>query len=221
MKFSNVIGISFLIFILGFSFACAPADRPSDNQDDPDSPIVIPDPEVETSAEEPVDESEEEIVYEREMVEGDDGLTTEFTEEVDGGTTITEAETGESVHFDYGPDLEMTHSLEIPEGWPDDVPIMSTFTFMGAVDGSSMGQNFINLQTFGDSEWNDVQTYYSNLPGWEVNAFGEVGDMPDTGHAMFLKNETGSITIMWGDPDDGMVIPDGKKYLLTLVYNPM
>ena len=52
----------------------------------------------------------------------------------------------------------------LPEGWPQDVPIMEGFTIrLGRIDAQGM----MSVSATGNVSLDDVVNFYSNLQGWE------------------------------------------------------
>ncbi len=103
--------------------------------------------------------------------------------------TVQPVDTPEEV-----PDLNLTPTEGIPDGWPDSIPMMDGLTVVGG--GIGIGDNDIDLGVYasGEMSWDEVAEFYGNLEGWTLNEdFTDAG--PSTATVGF-SNDAGDILII-------------------------
>lgn len=94
----------------------------------------------------------------------------------DGGETASDP----TEHVD---EASLSASSDLPEGWPEDVPIMEGFTILEArvVESRNDRSNRIDVTVQGDATFEEIIEFYRSLPGWSYS-----GD-----NASLVQNEDG------------------------------
>ncbi|MCX6646284.1 MAG: hypothetical protein NTY09_08000 [bacterium] len=107
---------------------------------------------------------------------------------------------GNTVTINYRYDLERMADLDLPEGWPNDVPIMNGFELHEERFYLS-GMPF--LKASGNATPEMVKSYYSHLPGWEL--FQDMPSEGAPGSSIFFMMKK---DIIFLNIDTGPVSPD-------------
>lgn len=108
-------------------------------------------------------------------------------------------------------------TAELPDGWPDDIPIMEGFVLREAVmeTDPDTGQTAMVVQAVGYVSNELVEAYYKNLPGWE---FAPEIDMGRLGARI---SDTVVIVGFQGDRSfNASIVTIDADTMLSLTYIP-
>ncbi len=205
MKIINILFATLITFAMLSMVGCPPkqpAETPGPSGDG--DPAAVQDDngdadiDIDTDANGEADEDDETIVFEDE--EGKvswtaDGETVTVVDESEGTTVVS--------------------SSEIPEGWPDDIPIMDGFEARSSMEthGGEAADNSLVLAVEGDAEVKDVIEFYENLPGWSKKDGGIVMMSDVFGQTILSKGDsTLSVQITKNDESTAIILiylPEG------------
>jgi hypothetical protein len=199
MRFHNVIVHLALILAVTFIIACQPTPAPQDTPV-PEEPTQVADtpdtatPETPEQPTEPVDSTS--ITPDEEgttVVVDESGETVVVTNSPDGGATTYDPNTGTTV----------TVNAEIPEEWPEDIPLMDGFELIQAISGddTTYGETY-TLILGGNAPFEEIEDFYGSLEGWDKTVTG--GGSPDgsEGIMMIFNRESELLTISATKPEE-------------------
>lgn len=228
MRITNYVFVGGLLILLIAVMACTPTppadqtDLQDSDQDDSGSEVndvtdesqtPVPSDGTTTDGDDDGDESEADM----EDSDEDEAAEDEEADGDDSGTVIIHLPDGSTVSHDYEKDMELTSNEDLPEDWPNDVPIMPGFELVGEVF-VMMDQKIFTLSAGGEVPPEEVEIYYKNLPGWEFAQDVEIEGAPDGSISFVMMQGSDSLTISIGP------VPPGpwnefSDYALILVIN--
>ncbi len=141
----------FAVLIMMVLMACQPKPAPQPGPPDNSTDADIESRDTEAESEEPEG-------VEFTIGDEDEEVHVTYSGE-DAGSVVVTDESGESV---------VTITKEMPEGWPEDVPLMEGFTLQGGATAAESDEHREGLvvNAKGDVPLADVEAFYGDLPGW-------------------------------------------------------
>jgi hypothetical protein len=109
---------------------------------------------------------------------------------------------GSTVVWNYSDDKNRMADLNLPEGWPSDVPVMQGFELHDGMS-SGAGTSFISIMGSGDVTAENVKSYYSHLPGWVFDQDLEIANAPEGLISFTMKKDTITLTVSAGPVPQG------------------
>jgi hypothetical protein len=210
MKVVKYLAFTALLILLIGIIACNPATQTGQPSGNDRETAQSPNP---ASGQPTVDNSETgEGQGNQSPVEGTGTGAAETTQQIDGVASPSgTAETGTggdqivtvilpdgtTVVWNYTDDIERMAGLNIPEGWPNDVPIMTGFEHNEELPNVG-GPSSPCVMASGNATSEEVKAYYSHLPSWEFKEDMQVANAPEDFIAFVLKQDTKSLLIMFG-----------------------
>ena len=190
MRITGFAAILLIAFLAVFAMACQPSTQSSgpadDNGDQPPTVQDSPDEGSETPA---TDEENE-------------GGGDNFTVDRDDETIVISDDEGSS----------LTVRTELPEHWPEDIPIMDGFTVVSSSEVEDPGRGMaINVGATGDATPEEVVDFYTNnLPGWNLQG-SMTQTMGDTASIMIFERDDEMLNVSYvleseDGPDQNMLI---------------
>jgi len=158
---------------------------------------------------------------------GDSAEVTDVDLDSDGGTITVEGEDGEVIEYEIdkegdsgsmtitGEDGEVEIIYEegqLPEGWPDDVPIMPGLSVEGGVshvmDASDASSSTVVFS--GDVTLEAVVDFYEDVDGWDSTTSFSMLDGEDPGFMIMLTQDERMLMVAGG--------MDDEKVMVTISY---
>lgn len=188
MKATGIAAVLLMTFFLIFTVACQ-SGQPSDTSDDGGNGAAAVRETPDEASETPADSDEEDVDVD---VDGD------------GERVVVSDESG----------TVMTMTEELPDNWPEDVPIMEGYTVIGSSAFEDPANELaMSITASGDAPTDEVADFYeNNLPGWTLdNKMTQTGEQKSTVMLFSRDGEQLSISFVEDSLDD-------EQNSLTIVY---
>jgi hypothetical protein len=202
MKLTGFAAIAIIAFFVLFAAACQPTQQSStpaeENSEQPSAVQETPDETSETPTASG-EEAEDETTGDEEEKSEDESIT---VDKEDNGTVVISDGEGSTV----------TMTSNLPENWPQDVPVMDGFTVMhSSVIQDPSKEVAINVSASGDATPEEVIDYYTNhLPGWDLQGT-MTQQIGDTACVMVFQRDDEMLNISYilaseDGPDQNMLV---------------
>lgn len=205
MRITGFAAILLIAFLSILAIACQPSPQPSGPADGNGDQTTTLQESQDTETPAAVEEEELEADGEKLGDKEDESGSESFTVDRDDDTIVISDDAGSS----------LTVRTELPENWPDDIPIMDGFTIVSSSEVEDPDRGMaINVGASGDATPEEVVDFYSNnLPGWNLQS-SMTQQMAQTAVVMIFQRDTEmlNITYVLGS-EDGY-----DRNILTLYY---